>query len=298
MNSSYRSKNAGFTLIEVMITVAILAFISLGIFQAVTSSFKLRDELVHEADFFTGIRLAMGIMNRDVTMIYSPILLMSPQQSKSNPNDSSQSTTNPSGGSSSTSSGTSNRDTPQFDESQIAASTAADLARSFTFWSAAADKSGLRPSRFVGTESKMTFISANHFRVYKDAPESEFEKVTYEIQPDSEPPINGFKVDGSNVLVKMVSANVFDNDDLRDREFTHKYSLLRGITSCKFTYYRWKDNSLNMVNSWDSDKEDFKWQIPDMIQVEIEVKGPTGLSYSGLYQFKPELPFHGLNPSF
>jgi len=281
MNSSCRNKSAGFTLIEVMITMAILAFISLGIFQAVTSSFKIRDELSQEADFYTGIRLAMGIMNKDISMIYSPTLLLNTQPQTS-PSGTPQ---NPSGA-------------PQFDESQIAASTAADLSRSFTFWSAAADKSGLRPSRFVGTDAKMTFISATHFRVYKDSPESEFAKITYDFEPDSEPPINGFKVADSNILVKQTSANVFDNDDLRDRETTHKYTLIRGITSFKFSYYKWVDNSFTAYTTWDSDKDDFKWQIPDMIRVDIEIKGPTGLSYTGFYEFKPELPFHGLNPSF
>jgi prepilin-type N-terminal cleavage/methylation domain-containing protein len=281
MNSSCRNKSAGFTLIEVMITMAILAFISLGIFQAVTSSFKIRDELSQEADFYTGIRLAMGIMNKDISMIYSPTLLLNTQPQTS-PSGTPQ---NPGG-------------TPQFDESQIAAATAADLSRSFTFWSAAADKSGLRPSRFVGTDSKMTFISATHFRVYKDSPESEFAKITYDVEPDSEPPINGFKVPDSNILVKQTSANVFDNDDLRDRESTHKYTLIRGITSSKFSYYKWVDNSFTAYTSWDSDKEDFKWQIPDMVRIDIEIKGPTGLSYTGFYEFKPELPFHGLNPTF
>lgn len=290
MNSNSRNKSAGFTLIEVMITVAILAFISLGIFQAVTSSFKIRDELTQEADFYTGIRLAMGIMNRDVSMIYSPTLLLNQQQTKSSSSSSSDDSNNPDN--------SSNRGAPKFDESQIAASTAADLARSFTFWSAAADKSGLRPSRFIGTESKMTFISDSNFRVYKDSPESEFAKITYDVEPDNEPPINGFKVDGSNILVKQSSANVFDNDDLRDREFTHKYTLLRGVVSCRFSYYRWEDNSFKKFTSWDSDKEDFRWQIPDMIQVDIELKGQAGLSFTGFYQFKPELPFHGLNPSF
>jgi hypothetical protein len=70
------------------------------------------------------------------------------------------------------------------------------------------------------------------------------------------------------------------------------------VTSCHFTYFRWEDNSFKKFTSWDSDKEDFKWQIPDMVQVDFEIKGPTGLSYTGFYQFKPELPFHGLNPSF
>ncbi|MFL5812365.1 MAG: type II secretion system protein J [Bdellovibrionia bacterium] len=293
MNSNSRNKSAGFTLIEVMITVAILAFISLGIFQAVTSSFKIRDELGQEADFYTGIRLAMGIMNRDVTMMYTPTLLLSTQKQKTSGSSDNSGNSNSSDNSGST------REAPKFDESQIAAATAADLSRSFMFWSAAADKNGLRPARFIGTSSKMSFISATNFRVYKDSPESEFAKVTYGVEPDNEPPINGFKVDGSNILIKQINPDVFNNDDTSEGEKSHRYTLLRGVTSCKFTYYRWDDNkSFTAFTSWDSDKEDFRWRMPDMIQVEIEVKGQTGLSFTGFYQFKPEIPLNGLNSSF
>jgi hypothetical protein len=144
----------------------------------------------------------------------------------------------------------------------------------------------------------MTFVSATNFRVYKDSPESEFAKITYEIEPDGEPPINGFKVEGSNILVKKINPDVFNNDDSKERESSHSYTLLRGVTSCKFTYYRWDDKSFTAFTSWDSDKEDFRWRIPDMIQVEIEIKGQTGLSFTGFYQFKPEIPFNGLNSSF
>jgi hypothetical protein len=251
----------------------------------------MRDELSQEADFYTGIRLATGIMNKDVSMIYSPTILLPPQQNQPNPN----STQNPNG---TQSPNTPNRGTPQFDESQMSAATAADLSRSSTFWSAAADKSGLRPSRFIGTSSKMTFVSATNFRIYKDSPESDFAKITYSCEPDNEPAINGFKVDGSNILVKQINADVFNTDESKENENTHRYTLLRGVVSCKFTYFRWDEKSFTSFTSWDSDKEDFKWQIPDMIQVEIEVKGQAGLDFTGLYQFKPELPFHGLNPSF
>jgi hypothetical protein len=230
----------------------------------------------------------MGIMNKDVMMIYSPTLLLSSPNPPSNPssNEGSSNSSNPTGAYSS------------IDESHIAAATAADLAQSFTFWSAAADKTGLRPSRFIGTDSRMSFIAATHFRIYKDSPESEFAKVTYYVEPDSTPAGSDFKVEDSNRIVKLTSADVFENDDLKDREAEHKYTLLRGVTKCKFTYYRWEDNSFKAFNSWDSDQEDFKWQIPDVVQVDIEVKGPGGLDFTGTYRFKPELPYHGLNPSF
>ena len=50
----------GFTLLEVLISIVIMAFISLGIYQATTESYKLREELVSDSDFYNEIRLTMA----------------------------------------------------------------------------------------------------------------------------------------------------------------------------------------------------------------------------------------------
>src|SRR3954467_2214180 len=87
MNSRCRSKRrapAGFTLLEVLIVMAILAFISLGIYRATTETFRLRDSIAAEGDFYNNIRLAMTLLNRDVATMYSPtILLNTPSPSAS-----------------------------------------------------------------------------------------------------------------------------------------------------------------------------------------------------------------------
>src|SRR5690348_1896944 len=49
---------AGFTLIEVMVSMAIMVFISLAIYQAMTETYKLREVLSVEGDFYNSIRLA------------------------------------------------------------------------------------------------------------------------------------------------------------------------------------------------------------------------------------------------
>jgi Type II secretion system (T2SS), protein J len=176
--------------------------------------------------------------------------------------------------------------------------TSSELSQSFTFWQAATDKSGLRPSHFKGKSDQMTFISASNFRIYRDAPESEFTKVTYQVVRDDEPAINGFKVDGSNILRRGVNADVFDNDDYKDREQTHNYTMLRGVVKAEFGYYRWQDNKLEHYNTWDSDTDDFRNQIPDIIEIVLDMKGPQQMSFQGNYRFKPEIPIHGFFPSF
>src|ERR1700746_219262 len=88
MRSNSRNKlktdETGFTLIEVLIAIVILAFISLGLYNAITETYRVRETLSTEGDFYNGIRLSMNVLQRDVTLIYSPInLLPSPSPSAS-----------------------------------------------------------------------------------------------------------------------------------------------------------------------------------------------------------------------
>ncbi|MGK5085126.1 prepilin-type N-terminal cleavage/methylation domain-containing protein, partial [Bdellovibrionota bacterium FG-1] len=76
----------GFTLIELMISVVILTFISLGIYQLTVETYHLRDVLSAEGEFYNSVRMAMDILGRDISTIYSPALLKLPQpQPSSNP---------------------------------------------------------------------------------------------------------------------------------------------------------------------------------------------------------------------
>ena len=79
-----RRHAGGFTLIEVLIAIVILAFISLGLYNAITETYRVRETLSTEGDFHNGIRLSMNILQRDLTLLYSPIgLLPSPAPSPS-----------------------------------------------------------------------------------------------------------------------------------------------------------------------------------------------------------------------
>ncbi len=268
MNLNFQSKNEagqGFTLLEVLISIVLLVVISLGIYQATTETYRLRDILMHEGDFYNSIRLSMGILERDIAMLYSPTLAAPPQ--KDNP-------------------------TPA-ETKEMEDVLATDAGQSTPFWSPAIDKTGIRPSHFVGTETKLTFISLSHIRVYKDSPESEFAKITYELQAEKDNS-DAPELRGTSLLVKNESTRAFDEDESKDLNPT-VYPLLHGITKLKYRYYnKAKDQWLN---SWDSDKEEFKNIYPDRIEITVEVKGPSRLQFEGIYHFRPEIPLHGLDPS-
>jgi len=167
-----------------------------------------------------------------------------------------------------------------------------DLSQSSVYWSPAIDDTGVRPSHFIGTDTKLSFISVSHIRIYKDSPESEFAKIAYEVKRDSQ----NSALPDTQVLIKTESSNVFAMDDLRD-PFSHSYELLRGIKKFSYTYYKRDGNTWKKSKSWDSEKEEPKNSYPDIIELTLEVIGPQRQSFEGVFKFRPEIPLNGLYPS-
>lgn len=247
--------DSGFTLLELMIVFVIMIFISLGLYKATVETYRLRDILSVEGDFYNSIRMAMGIFQRDVQAIYSPQLAV--------PGDPGQ---------------------PAPDEGELGAST--------RFWGSALDKTGIRPVRLEGTANRLSFVAVSHRRIYRNAPESEFAKIVYELEaaePAEDTP-------EGHVLMKRQNANAFNEDDTSDDPHWRNYPLLRGVKTLKFRYYK-KDQDA-WFSSWDSDSAETKNRFPDLIEVQIEVNGPQHLSYDGLYLVKSEILNGGIPSSF
>jgi general secretion pathway protein J len=266
---------AGFTLLEIMIAMAIMIMIAGAIFQATTQTFKLREVLSTEGDFHNGIRLAIQIIQRDVALIYTPTL-MRPNRAEAPPDPLTGVPSSPNSGQ----------------------ELGDDLGQSFKYWSPALDSSGLRPSRFQGSDTKMSFISLSHIRIYQDSTESEFAKISYELRPDT-----GGNLDRRDdqkpgmVLVKTEDSNAFNKEERKDNA-TRTYPVLHGIRKLSFLYYQQDGNTWKSGRSWDSDKDETKNKFPDIIEVQLEVMGPHDQTFTGTFKFRPEIPVNGLYPSY
>jgi prepilin-type N-terminal cleavage/methylation domain-containing protein len=273
INKTQTLDRAGFTVLEVLISIVLLAFIALGIYNTTTSTYKLRDTLANEADFYNGIRMAMGIFGRDIALLYTPLIMM--------PQATSAPTTVPG----------------QPADAQDLQAIMGDQGRETLFWAPAVDKTGIRPSRFVGSENRISFIAVSHIRSYKESQESDFAKVIYELQPDHS---EGAEPD-TQVLVKIEDVNAFADVEPTSKEdkAVHTYPLLHGIKTLRFRYKR-KDH-----DQWDTSyKTDLSPSLadpmifPDIVEVALEVVGPSRLRFEGSYHFRPEIPYDAINPSF
>jgi prepilin-type N-terminal cleavage/methylation domain-containing protein len=284
----------GFTLVEVMIAIVLLVMISVAIYQATTQTFRYRAKIIHEGDFYGAIRLSMGLVDRDISALFSPVNL-----NPKNFGDTASTSTAPDPDDPEAGFPTrGRRGTPSVDPQAAAAQTQqladlrnSELGKVSDFWLGATDLTGIRPSRFVGTEDRISFVTASHMRIYKNAQESEFSKVVYELREDKDSDLG----DGYKVLVKIEDPNVFDDTEKTKDQTAKIYPLLPGVKAFKFSYYR-RDKKA-WENTWDTNRDDMKGLYPDIIKLTLEVDGLSRLSFRGVYMFKPETPFYGMDPT-
>jgi prepilin-type N-terminal cleavage/methylation domain-containing protein len=276
-----------FTLVEVMIAIVLLVLISVAIYQATTQTFRYRSKIINEGDFYGGIRLSMGLMDRDIAALFSPVNLnpknfpdsTAPAKTAADPNNPNTPTQTHATGS-----------TDPAQIQQLADLEKSEIGQTTDYWLGATDLTAIRPSRFVGTENRISFVTASHMRIYKNSEECEFAKVVYELRDDKDSEIG----DGLKVLVKIEDPDVFDDGDKKGQA-AKIYPLLSGVRRFTFRYYR-RDKKAR-ERTWDTDREDMKGLYPDLIELSLEVAGLSKLSFKGIYMFKPETPFYGIDPT-
>ena len=71
-------KNHGFTLIEILIAIAILSFMAIGVFQIVSQSSDTAEKVTIEDQEFVQVVGALKKVERDFTSIYSPLYFSPP----------------------------------------------------------------------------------------------------------------------------------------------------------------------------------------------------------------------------
>jgi prepilin-type N-terminal cleavage/methylation domain-containing protein len=67
-------KQAGFTLIEVMIAMTLLAFLGIALYQATARSYVINGRLSQESADYTSVILSLQSVQTDLAAVYSPVL--------------------------------------------------------------------------------------------------------------------------------------------------------------------------------------------------------------------------------
>lgn len=262
---SLRNSN-GFTLLEVLISVLILAFISLGVYDLTVQNYRVRQIVLRNSDFYHEVRLSMGILENDLSLMFTPDSMVPSPAPTSSPSpgqtgQSGQTTGNPF-----TLDGSDDRIESEY-------------------WGRLLDRNGNRASRFNGMESFLSFISSSNVRVYKESPESVFIKVKYSLMDPTE---NREEIPEGKVLVRIIDTNTFALEDKPDEKSVKIYPILYGVRRIQFKYYEKERDRWN--SSWDSESQDLLGKYPDMVEVELEVNGPETLQFGGKFRFRPEIP--------
>lgn len=234
-------KDSGMTLIEVMIAMALLSFLSIAVYQATVRAFDINSKLGIESTDYTTIALSLAAIETDLSQIYTPLITSEkkPDNLLNNPG---------------------------------------------TFWGEPIRPDGMRRTRFKGDKEKISFVNSGNKRVEQDSPQSDFQKISWEIERNAS---------GAYSLYRSVDTDAFRYED-RTTKKPQKVPLLENLASAKFSFYRkinktWEDQ-------WDTEGAFVKPEsrYPDLISLKIEVPDPTNNANQQKWEIivKPNLPLN------
>ena len=276
-----RADPSGFTLIEVMISLFILALIGFTTSKAVVDAAQLKEILKSETEFASEVRTSIGFIERDLSQIFNPRWFLPPSQKAIDPFAQ-----------------------PVAPVAGVVAPpktmTNDELNRKlkgtafqpYEYWGPVFDTTGIRPSRFKGAESSMSFVSASHYRIYQQKKESMYSKIKYELikQPPN-PNLTKEQNDkqaGLSQLIKIENTRVFELEEPKDAPYETVYIVLNNIKKMKFSYY--KPDTKDALKIWDSETEDQKGKFPEAVELEVSLQAPNSRTMDAKVLFKLEAP--------
>ena len=147
------------------------------------------------------------------------------------------------------------------------------------FWSLPVRPDGTRRSRFKGSVEKISFITNSNHRFEKDLTQSDFLKITWEIEKNKS---------NTYTLYRTTDWDAFNYEDSKQRKL-QKSPVISNLTSGKFMFFKALDKT--WTDTWDSEGAFINKQarFPDMISLKMELPDPTNNTKSRSWQtyFKP-----------
>jgi prepilin-type N-terminal cleavage/methylation domain-containing protein len=282
--SKQNGSDSGFTLVEVLIALFILALIGATTAKAVVDAAKLREVLRDETEYASEFRTSVAFIERDLDQVFNPRWFLAADFKPLDPYNANNGTVV-----------TSVSSTPAVKAlsiDEISRRTRGTAFQPTDFWGPVLDPSGIRASRFKGKADSISFVSASHMRIYQQKRESIYAKVRYELIPQpSNPNLSddqNSKLSSLHALVKIEDPRAFNFEDQKDAPWLNTYVILNNIKSLKFSYFKLGDKEAK--HEWDSEATETKSIFPVAVEMDVTISGPKERSIDEKILFYLETP--------
>jgi prepilin-type N-terminal cleavage/methylation domain-containing protein len=256
-------RNFGFTLLEVIIAMMIMAFMSLFTVQAIQQALKTKAKVQREIDKSATLRDALRIMERDINMafnyrdasieLYNQAQLERRKRMKTPQNQQQQQQQDPSKQTQPPAQPQQNQ--PQLTEEQINERTKLKVDKIYT--------------QFIGEPTSLDFTTLSNVRMTEDSKVSSQAEIGYHLKPCRRRSTQG---QSSQCLWRRVS-NVIHEDITKSGEET---VLLENVSDFKLRYLgvgheeEWLDSWITTERGTEQSKGNF----PYAVEVTIALKDP------------------------
>lgn len=226
-------RQAGFTLLEVLISVTILAFISVFTAQSLRRSSQYKIKIQKDVDHRSQVRATLRLIERDVNTAFHyrgaswRIVAAIQQMMEANKN---------------------NQNNPQQPQQPAqpgqppAAAPATPPLPPYP-----------RPTRFIGKESTLSLVTLSNFRTIVDSPISDQMLVSYRIDGcPAKPQALGAKPQEGKCLFRKTSNWILNDENVSNSGIFKDTALVDGIKELKFRYFGAGRDE--WVNVWQTDQ--------------------------------------------
>lgn len=259
----------GFTLLEVMIVLVIMATLSVLSSQSIQQAIKNKIKLQNQIDDMSEVRDALRIMERDVNLAFHytdlETELIEMIKKKRMALGKSNTTITLEGGITTTTTTTTTL------QGTIAPAQYNPNDPNDPLNRKATDR--IDPTtHFVGKDNQIYFPTMNTARLSEAAKQADFIKVGYSLTSCKRPGQSATKVTGGSCLVRKTSSIVEGDITKQDEGVI----LLTDVTEFKLRYFG--KGKQDWVNEWDSQKGDgiAKGRFPDAVEISIKIERGEG----------------------
>jgi prepilin-type N-terminal cleavage/methylation domain-containing protein len=291
-NKTLKTK-AAFSLLEVLISVAILSLVAISVYQITSQSVQLADETEEINEFRNSVRVVMKFMSQEIRMAFIPLSEARLYRKKIKP--AAEGETPPA-------QPDFTEQTPFEEDGQALKDIAPepgtpvsifspfrvnqeDPPRESRFYTDRTTQMGSRIPRFQGNKNEFSFITSGFERTSECERTSVFSKIHYKF--DSR----------KRELIRIEDTDVFNTEDVDKSETISEWPVLENLTDFQVAYFDWATEKWE--SKWDSQELVTLDRYPVIVEIKFsrslkskeaeEESGNENVSYDFLYRFPIEL---------